>query len=178
MPVVKQLFWGLQSLEAGESSRQEAFRRYAREFNSLEISSTYRRVPSLATVARWRSQAPAGFRYSLVAPRVLSYQPSSKERRALRRFLRRAQALGPALGAIRFVVPPGQGQELAAWLLFLPPGQFAFSLDAELAPYVCQAGHTVVNGPGSFQYLIDPTSDPSQVEGYAYFSSRALVNVQ
>lgn len=171
------LYWGLRSLEAGAASQNQAFKSYATQFNSLEISSTYHRVPSLATVARWRTRAPAGFRYSLMAPRVLRYQPTGAERRALRRFLHRAQALGPTLGAVHFVVPEVPWAAFSAWLEFLPSGQFAFSLSPELAPCAEQAGHAVVNGGGSFKYLIDPNFSLNQVCGYAYFSAPALVNI-
>ena len=171
------LYWGLRNLEAGTASQNQAFRSYAAQYNSLEIGSTYHRVPSMGTVARWRTRAPAGFRYSLIAPRVLRYLPTSAEHRALRRFLHRAQALGPALGAIHFLVPKVPGAAFSGWLEFLPPGQFAFSLSPELAPYAEQAGHTVVNGGGSFKYLIDPNFSLDQVCGYAYFSAPALVNI-
>ena len=149
------------------------FRRYAELFSTVELPQTYNRIPPKEVVLRWRQKAPSGFTYSFVAPKYLSYRPSGKERRTLRKFLRRHRLLGDRRGGVRFLVPEGTDLEgFREWLSLLAeleiPGDYAFEAKGPLAEAALQAGFSVVNGEGPFLYLIDP-KEPALGEGYAYF---------
>lgn len=160
----------------GLSPRQRR-RRYFELFNSVELIQTRRRVPDWDVVSRWRAYAPAGFVYSWVAPRYLSYRPGGDERRALRRFLRRHKRLGRARGGVRFVLPRNADPAaFAEWLAMLAglelPGDYAFELPAELAGLLEPYGWVAVNQPGTWQYQLDRPPLAGR-NGYAYYSSLA-----
>jgi len=149
--------------------------RYFSLFNSVEITATYRRVPNWELVSRRRAQAPEGFVYSWLAPRHLSYRPSGRERRALRRFLRRHRRLGRARGGVRFLVPGAADPvAFAEWLAMLAelglPGDYAFAVSEELTRLLKPYGWEAVNQPGSWQYTLDLPPD-LRLPGYAYYSS-------
>ncbi len=151
------------------------FRRYAELFDTVELPGTYHRVPDKGQVYRLRKRAPAGFRYSFQAPRYLTYRPGGKERRALRRFLRRHRLLGSARGGVRFQLPQDLDKAaFAEWLSMLAeldlPGEYAFEGTAGLEELALEAGHAAVNlATGPFYYLVDPPRLPDG-SGYAYFS--------
>ncbi len=162
----------------GYPGEYRRFAHYSERFRSVEIASTYHKVPSWRTISRWRARAPEGFTYSLLSPRFLGFTVNGEERRSLRRFLRRVRALGRHRGAVRFLLPEGLA-ELAfrAWLELLAslnlPVACAFdTYSLELAEAALSAGHAVVNRPESpFLYLLDPNPPLPQGSGYAYFSS-------
>jgi uncharacterized protein YecE (DUF72 family) len=161
---------------AGLSPRQRR-RRYFTLFNSIELIQTHRRVPDWDLVGRWRAYAPAGFVYSWVAPRYLTYRPGGEERRALRRFLRRHKRLGRARGGVRFVVPAGvDPAAFGEWLAMLAelelPGDYAFEVGEGLGELLEPYGWVMVNRPGAWQYTLDRTP-AAGVHGYAYYGSLA-----
>ena len=168
--------WPSEGDWAGLSPRQRR-RRYFELFNSIELIQTYRRVPDWDLVGRWRAYAPAGFTYSWVAPRYLTYRPSGSERRGLRRFLRRHKRLGRARGGVRFLVPVRtDATDFSDWLEMLAeleiPGDYAFDVFPDLVELVEAYGWVVVNQPAGWQYLID--QEPiANLDGYAYFGSLA-----
>jgi uncharacterized protein YecE (DUF72 family) len=50
---------------------------YFRSFSTVEIQSTFYRLPRLETVARWREEAPEGFVYCIKAWQALTHPPQS-----------------------------------------------------------------------------------------------------
>jgi uncharacterized protein YecE (DUF72 family) len=81
--------------------------RYAQVFDTVEIDSTFYRLPAAAVFDRWRERAPAGFRYALKLSRYATHMRKLQRPRAtLRRFLVRAERLGPRLGPILVQLPP------------------------------------------------------------------------
>lgn len=94
---------------------------YARHFNTVEGNTTFYALPSLETVARWRTQTPPGFRFCLKVPREISHV---KQLRACdaetEAFARRLEALGDRSGPAFLQLPPTFGAEhlrdLDAWL--------------------------------------------------------------
>ncbi|MCG3149551.1 MAG: hypothetical protein PCFJNLEI_03015 [Verrucomicrobiae bacterium] len=50
---------------------------YYRTFSSIEIDSTFYRLPKLATAARWRAAAPPDFLFTLKAWQVITHRASS-----------------------------------------------------------------------------------------------------
>ncbi len=46
---------------------------YAGRFDTVELNSSFYRFPTHKTVARWRRAAPAGFVYTVKAPRRITH---------------------------------------------------------------------------------------------------------
>lgn len=83
------------------------FARYTERFDTVELNSTFYRLPSEAAVASWAAAAPPGFEYAV---KLGSY---GTHRRKLRepeqwwpRHLARITALGPSLGPTLVQLPP------------------------------------------------------------------------
>lgn len=80
---------------------------YARRFDSVEINSSFYRLPSLSTARHWRDSVPKGFRFALKASHFITHRKKLLTPRAsLRRLLTVAHALGPCCGPILFQLPP------------------------------------------------------------------------
>jgi uncharacterized protein YecE (DUF72 family) len=59
---------------APDSSRRDFLAQYARQFGSVEIDSTFYRMPSAADVARWAERVPAGFLFSPKVPQEITHE--------------------------------------------------------------------------------------------------------
>jgi uncharacterized protein YecE (DUF72 family) len=46
---------------------------YAKQFNTVEVNSTFYRIPSRQSVAHWKEQTPSGFLFSLKFPRIITH---------------------------------------------------------------------------------------------------------
>jgi uncharacterized protein YecE (DUF72 family) len=98
---------------------------YGRQFNGLELNSTYYAMPEVATLRRWREAVPAGFRFSPKFPQEVTQGTDLAEAvPTAREFCARLRELGPALGRSFLQLPPGfspaQAGRLATFLRALP----------------------------------------------------------
>jgi uncharacterized protein YecE (DUF72 family) len=79
---------------------------YAGEFNSTEINYTFRNLPSDKTIARWKNETPADFRFSLKAPqRVTHFAKLRKCGDSMNEFRQAVKGLGKKLGPVLFQLP-------------------------------------------------------------------------
>jgi uncharacterized protein YecE (DUF72 family) len=97
-------------------------------------------------VTAWADAAPAGFAYSLKAPRRITHEKRLKDcADATGRFLEMAALLGDRLGCLLFQLPPNLKRDddrLEAFLSTLPSGTraaFEFRHPSWFAPAVCAA---------------------------------------
>jgi uncharacterized protein YecE (DUF72 family) len=102
----------------------EMLRFYARHLPTVEIDSTFYRLPSAETLARWSEQVPRGFVFAVKAPRRITHlMELVGVGDVLAGFLRRASELGERLGPILFQLPPSLREDprlLDAFLELLP----------------------------------------------------------
>jgi uncharacterized protein YecE (DUF72 family) len=66
-----------QFLRVGLCSWQKSHTVYFRNFNLLELDSTFYRLPQLKTAERWRAEAPDGFIFTLKAWQIITHEPWS-----------------------------------------------------------------------------------------------------
>lgn len=79
---------------------------YATVFDTLELNSTFYRLPDVATFRRWRDAVPAGFVFAVKASRFLTHVKRLRDpERPLALLLRRARYLGDHLGPVLFQLP-------------------------------------------------------------------------
>lgn len=101
-------------------------RYYAERLATVEINNTFYRMPDEAMLARWASEVPPNFSFTLKAPRRITHVKRLKEVQAdVAEFLRRAQMLGDKLGVILFQLPPFLKKDLPRlkdFLSLLPSG--------------------------------------------------------
>lgn len=80
---------------------------YATRLSSVEVHSTFYRMPTDEMIAGWIKGAPEGFRLTLKAPKVLTHTRRLKDsEQPLGVFLEQAEKLGDRRAALFFQVPP------------------------------------------------------------------------
>jgi uncharacterized protein YecE (DUF72 family) len=83
------------------------FEHYAATFATVELNTSFYHLPKPESFAKWRDQAPPGFRYAVKAPRFITHMKKLKDcAEPVEEFLRRARNLGEAIGPILYQLPP------------------------------------------------------------------------
>lgn len=100
---------------------------YARKYGTVEVDSTFYRIPRESTVAEWKMQTPEGFVFSLKFPQVITHVKMLKDcQQDTRVFLERVDLLGEKQGALLLQFPPTFRQQhlpqLREYLGALPKG--------------------------------------------------------
>jgi uncharacterized protein YecE (DUF72 family) len=106
--------------------------RYAEQFDTVEVNSTFYRLASRDAVARWVEQTPADFVFAVKASRYLTHVRRLRElEQGIHRFYERIMPLVEAgkLGPVVWQLPPNfqrDDERLAEALELLPPGRHCF----------------------------------------------------
>lgn len=106
---------------------------YCTRFNTVEIDSTYYRIPSAKTVEQWRDRTHAQFVFAAKVPQIITHQKVLVDAEGdLKEFLNVMDLLGEKLGPILFQFPYFNKQKfhnldafierLEPWLAKLPKG--------------------------------------------------------
>ncbi len=83
------------------------FETYARSFDTVELNTTFHRLPSEAAVDAWRSAAPDGFEYAVKVGRFGTHRKKLLDPTSwLANHLERVERLGPTLGPQLVQLPP------------------------------------------------------------------------
>ena len=90
-----------------ELPQREWFRAYAERFDTVELNTTFYRLPPVGTVEQWAAQAPPGFVYALKLGQFGSHRMKLRDAATwLPNHLDRARRLGPASGPTLVQLPP------------------------------------------------------------------------
>ena len=80
---------------------------YAERFDTVEINSSFYRLPESSTFDSWRERAPDRFTYAVKASRFLTHMKKLKDPdEPLALFFSRARRLGTTLGPVLYQLPP------------------------------------------------------------------------
>lgn len=80
---------------------------YGRQFNTIEHNTTHYRIPEAATVARWREEVPADFRYCPKMPQTISHaRDLGLAGREIDLFCQAIRGLEEKLGCCFLQLPP------------------------------------------------------------------------
>jgi uncharacterized protein YecE (DUF72 family) len=83
------------------------FEHYATLFDTVELNTTFYRLPAATTVERWAEQAPAGFTFALKLGQFGSHRMKLRDAASwLPNHLDRVERLGPSLGPTLVQLPP------------------------------------------------------------------------
>jgi uncharacterized protein YecE (DUF72 family) len=83
------------------------FEHYSAEFETVELNTSFYHLPKADTFAKWRDQAPEGFRYAVKAPRFITHMKKLKDcAEPVEEFLSRVRNLGGTIGPILYQLPP------------------------------------------------------------------------
>ncbi|HMD09432.1 MAG TPA: DUF72 domain-containing protein [Candidatus Acidoferrum sp.] len=113
---------------------------YSTRFDTVEINSTFYRLPAVETVNHWALKAPSGFVFSLVAPHAITHEKILLDcHEEFERFMNAAHMLGEKLGPVLLQFPHfnqnvfGSSEQfisrLNAFLNKLPCGECKFAIE-------------------------------------------------
>ncbi|MGQ9865407.1 MAG: DUF72 domain-containing protein [Pseudanabaenaceae cyanobacterium] len=89
---------------------RDFLRWYGQRFPTVETNATFYALPAAATLARWREETPAHFRFWVKVPQTISHRgPLQTQVAAAQVWLARIRELGDRLGGIFLQLPPGYG---------------------------------------------------------------------
>jgi len=90
-----------------DMSQRDWLGHYASQFRSVEINSTFYRLPSEDTLRTWHDSVPPDFEFSVKASRYITHTKKLRDpRQTLPPLLERISLLGGKLGPILFQLPP------------------------------------------------------------------------
>ncbi len=99
---------------------------YVTRFDTVEVNSSFYRLPTAEVFETWRDATPAGFSFAIKGSRFLTHMKKLRDpEEGLGRLIERAERLGDKLGPVLFQLPPRWGcdlDRLSAFLAALPPG--------------------------------------------------------
>ena len=80
---------------------------YSKYFDTVEVNSSFYRVPSVSVLEKWKTQTPDSFLFSIKAPKKITHGNFGKEAYDyLDYFLENVATLGSKLGTLLFQFPP------------------------------------------------------------------------
>jgi uncharacterized protein YecE (DUF72 family) len=106
--------------------------RYAELFDTVEVNSTFYRLPRRESVAAWVAETPRGFLFAVKASRYLTHMKRLTDLgRGVERFYERIDPLvrSPKMGPVLWQLPENfhrDDERLASALAGLPPGRHCF----------------------------------------------------
>lgn len=99
---------------------KKMFEFYVERFRTVEINATFYRMPTQKLTAGWLTQAPAGFKYALKAPKQITHIKRLRDcADPLAYFCDAARVLGGHLGPLLFQLPPNFRADVARLTDFL-----------------------------------------------------------
>jgi uncharacterized protein YecE (DUF72 family) len=85
---------------------------YSKQFDTVEVDSTFYKIPSKKTVLDWREQTPNDFVFSLKFPRIITHVKMLRScEEETRVFLEHVELLGEKLGPLLLQFPPAFGDD-------------------------------------------------------------------
>jgi uncharacterized protein YecE (DUF72 family) len=140
--------------------------RYAATLSCVEINSAFYRPHARGTYVRWAAATPAGFRFSVKVPRLITHdQRLRRPRRPLERFLAEVSGLGGKRGPLLVQLPPSLEYDARV------ANRFFECLRAhDQGPVVCEPRHPTWFTAGADRLLrrhrvARVAADPSRAEG-------------
>lgn len=93
---------------------------YGEHFSTVEINNTFHRMPKESVLSSWAAAVPAGFRFVLKAPQLITHIHRLKNvEESLAYFLKVAGTLQERLGPLLFQLPPNMKKDTARLGAFL-----------------------------------------------------------
>ena len=93
---------------------------YAEHFDTVEINSSFYRLPKASTFEKWRDQAPAGFCYAIKANKFITQAKKLNQcEEPVERMMAATRHLGDRLGPMLYQLPPSLGINLGRLETFL-----------------------------------------------------------
>ena len=96
-------FWPLYT----DAASNDYLARYSESFNSVEVNSTFYRIPRISSVENWRKQTPTGFMFTVKIPQSISHSRELQyDPEKLDIFLDHIKPFNEKLGPLLLQLPP------------------------------------------------------------------------
>ncbi len=121
--------WGLKawvgSFFPPDTKQKDFLATYSRRLNAVEGNTTFYALPDAEKIARWHNATPAGFKFCLKVPQVISHHKRLRRcETETAEFIDRLRLLGDRCGPAFLQLPPAfraaQLDALSAWLEMWP----------------------------------------------------------
>ncbi len=90
---------------------------YARHYNTVEVDSTFYRIPRVQVIEEWKSKTHDDFAFSLKFPQMITHLKMLKDcQEETRVFLDRVNLLGEKMGVLLLQFPPKFGKQHLSFL--------------------------------------------------------------
>ncbi len=141
---------------------------YSKQFDTVEVDSTFYRIPSEHTILEWKKQVPSDFLFSLKFPRKITHikmlQNADEETTV---FLKRAKLLGENLGSLLIQLPPNFKDEkydtLRGFLDKLP-NSFRYAIEVRNRTMLCPELYKTLRRLNVALAWADSFSNPAVLE--------------
>jgi uncharacterized protein YecE (DUF72 family) len=160
-----------------EAKPEDFLRFYAEHLPSVELNTTFYRLPAEAQFERWAAQTPADFRFALTMTRGAT---SFGRVEGIPAFVQTAGVLGERLGPVRIKIPQARDDGFLLLLLDSLAPEVRWALDFRheswLAPHVderlaergvARVGSPDAQAPFAYLRLRDPPYDDVELETLA-----------
>lgn len=112
---------------------KDFLKRYAQQFNTIELNTTFYSIPSIEKVKKWKATVMPGFKFCPKVPRSISHHHHiDTQRRFLAIFIESVRHFEASLGMTFMQLPPYfQPKNMETLQLLLPdiPAEFPFAIE-------------------------------------------------
>ena len=141
---------------------------YSTRYDTVEVDSTFYRIPTQRAVANWKNQTSSDFRFSLKFPRIITHIKMLKNcERETNLFLERTSLLGEKLGPLLLQFPPDFGYEhlpdLADFLRKLPKRN-RYVVEVRNIAWLKDDFYAILNGSNTALAWVDSVDMPQTGE--------------
>jgi uncharacterized protein YecE (DUF72 family) len=138
---------------------EEYLAEYAKHFNTVEVDSTFYRIPYESTVEKWKDQTPPDFSFSAKFPRIITHGKmlincEDEVTRFLEKISKLESKLGPLLLQFPSAFKSKQIQLLSDFLPKLPKG-YRFAVEVRNKELLNDKFYSILREQGVALVLLD-----------------------
>ncbi len=162
------------TLYSQNASVDQFLTEYSRHFDTVEVNSTFYRIPLETTVTKWKRQTHENFLFAAKFPRSVTHVKTLPEVKSeTERFLRVMSGLGSKLGPLLLQFPITFGQKqtnLLSDFLATLPTNLRYAVEIRNEKLQGSPLHSILNEHNVALVLLDTSSSPSKWEVTSNFA--------
>lgn len=153
---------------------------YAERLNSTESNYSFRAIPSLKTIEKWRDGTPEGFRFSFKAPQKVTHFAKLRNcEETVAYFAQAIAPMGEKLGPVLFQLPPSFKADAVLLQEFLAqmPGTIRAAFEFRHASWFTDAIYATLKAGGAALCVAEDEemqTPPVATAGFGYLRLRRL----